>query len=322
MMCNRILLSLFLGVVTLCSVGQSAQRISRDQYLNSYKSLAISEMKRTGIPASITLAQGCLESDYGNSDLAREANNHFGIKCHKEWAGKKFFKDDDAKNECFRVYKKAEESYADHSEFLKTRDRYAFLFELDVTDYKSWAKGLKKAGYATNPRYPELLIKIIEDNNLHEYDRGAIIASSAKPSKHHKFDAKTLLAPPRLADLDADYEVASPVRQEFSNNKVSYIITRNKDTYESIAKEYNISKWQLLRYNDLRRDSTIRPRQLLYIEPKKTKAEKKFPAHVVQEGETLYKISQLYGVKLKRLAKRNAMTVGDMPEAGSQLLLR
>ena len=153
-------------------VVHAQHKISVEDYILNYKDVAIDKMRVYGIPASITLAQGILESGSGNSELARKANNHFGIKCHKDWKGKTFHMDDDAKNECFRKYKSPDESYRDHSLFLTTRDRYADLFELDITDYRGWARGLKKAGYATNPKYPQLLIKIIEENRLYEFDIG------------------------------------------------------------------------------------------------------------------------------------------------------
>lgn len=139
-------------------------------YIAKFKNIAIIEMNKYGIPASITLAQALLESGVGNSDLAKYANNHFGIKCTTDWKGKGYYKDDDQKDDCFRVYSNPEESFKDHSEFLK-RKRYAALFELDKNDYEGWAKGLKAAGYATNPKYPDLLINIILKNNLQQYDR-------------------------------------------------------------------------------------------------------------------------------------------------------
>src|SRR5690554_5416321 len=165
----RLFTIIFCLFISSSTIAQSAKRISRAEYISMYKDDAIREMHRSGVPASITLAQGILESGDGNSALARKANNHFGIKCHGDWKGKTYYQDDDEKDECFRKYKSVLESFRDHSEFLK-KPRYAFLFELKPTDYKGWAKGLKKAGYATNPRYPQLLIKIIEENNLHQYD--------------------------------------------------------------------------------------------------------------------------------------------------------
>lgn len=298
------------------------KRITREEYFKTYGDLAVEEMKRSGIPASITLAQGSLESDNGNSDLAREGNNHFGIKCHNDWTGKRFYKDDDAKNECFRVYKHAEESYRDHTVFLKSKDRYAFLFELKPTDYKGWAEGLKKAGYATNPKYPELLIKIIDDNRLHEYDSGASLASGKHQGKKSNIDMKGLQPPPKLVDIDNNFEVSSPLRPFYKNNGVSYIVTKKSDTFESLAREFNLSRWQLRRYNDLTRDSSIRPREVVYIEPKKRRADKQYPAHIVQANENLHDIAQLYGVKMRKLAKRNTIKATDKLEVGSAISLR
>jgi len=152
--------------------GFSQKKITVEEYIDKYQDLAISEMKKHRIPASIKMAQAILESGSGNSELAVKANNHFGIKCHKGWTGKTYHKDDDEKDECFRKYKSPEDSYRDHSHFLTSRDRYKSLFDLEITDYKGWAYGLKQAGYATNPRYPELLIRIIEVNGLTRLDAG------------------------------------------------------------------------------------------------------------------------------------------------------
>ncbi len=150
--------------------GLGAQNLTREQYIKKYKDIAIRQMYRHNIPASIILAQACLESSDGNSTLAKKANNHFGIKCHDGWKGKKIRHDDDAKRECFRKYKNAEDSFTDHSNFLSSRTRYASLFDLPLTDYKAWAHGLKAAGYATNPKYAQLLINIIEEHELYKYD--------------------------------------------------------------------------------------------------------------------------------------------------------
>tara|TARA_B100000900_G_scaffold410039_1_gene427018 strand:- start:12959 stop:13825 length:867 start_codon:yes stop_codon:yes gene_type:complete len=164
-MANRLVIILFFLTSFI-----AAQDMSRTEYIFKYKDLAVAEMNQYGIPASITLSQGVLESGNGNSELARKAKNHFGIKCHSSWEGKKVYHDDDEAQECFRKYPTVAASYRDHSVFLQ-KARYANLFELAITDYKGWAKGLKKAGYATNPEYPELLIKIIENNQLQQYDK-------------------------------------------------------------------------------------------------------------------------------------------------------
>jgi hypothetical protein len=167
---KKLILFLCLAV----SLAAHAQKEKTEAYIATYKELAIAEMMRTGVPAAITLAQGILESQWGESDLVKSSNNHFGIKCKPEWTGDRVYHDDDAKGECFRVYPTADQSYMDHSDFLKTRPHYAFLFKLDPTDYEGWAKGLKKAGYATNPAYPQKLMKLINDYSLQQYSLDAL----------------------------------------------------------------------------------------------------------------------------------------------------
>mgnify|MGYP003808423107 CR=1 FL=1 len=275
--------------------------LSRSDYISQYKDIAISEMHRTGIPASIKLAQALLESDNGNSTLSVKANNHFGIKCHSSWKGKVIYHDDDTKKECFRKYNSAEESFRDHSDFLTSSSRYAFLFELKSTDYKSWARGLKKAGYATNPKYDEMLIKIIQDNNLHQYD--------LDPGKKHK------------DKFPADKEF-SGIRQVHKNNRVNYIVVQEGDSFESIRKEMKLLSFELFRYNDLTRDDSVYTGQILYLQPKRNKAEAGIQYHTVKQGETMYEISQLYAVKLSQLYKKNLMEYGDEPVAGQQISLR
>lgn len=273
-----------------------------------YSHIAVNNMKQYGVPASITLAQAMLESDNGNSTLAVKANNHFGIKCHKEWTGATIYHDDDRKGECFRKYKNPEQSFNDHSLFLRGGKRYAFLFDLKPTDYKAWAHGLKKAGYATNPKYAELLIKIIEENELYRFDQGIVVA--LKPPK------------PVVTDWD-NYEIdLYKTRPVFIRNRVKYIVAKDGDTFESLARELDLMPWQLYRYNDLTRDSAIRAGQELYIQPKRWKAERSNPVHTVEPGESMYKISQMYGVKLKALYRKNRMNPGDEPEVGQLIYLR
>jgi len=282
--------------------------ISRQEYIDRYSHIAISNMKQYGIPASITLAQAMLESDNGNSTLAVEANNHFGIKCHKDWKGETIYHDDDRKGECFRKYRNPERSFNDHSLFLRGGARYAFLFELNPTDYKAWAHGLKKAGYATNPRYAEMLIKIIEENELYRFDHGIEVA--VKPPK------------PGVTDWD-NYEIdIYKSRPIYTRNRIKYIVAKEGDTFESIAKELELMSWQLYRYNDLTRDSVVHPGQELYIQPKRRKADRSNMVHTVDQGETMYIISQLYGVKLKWLYHKNSMKPGEEPEAGQLIYLR
>jgi LysM repeat protein len=305
---NRILVALLVALIGIHVSTFAQKRISREEYIGMYSHIAVNNMKQYGVPASITLAQAMLESDNGNSTLAVKANNHFGIKCHKDWTGATIYHDDDRKGECFRKYKNPEQSFNDHSLFLRGGKRYAFLFDLTPTDYKAWAHGLKKAGYATNPKYAELLIKIIEDNELYRFDQGIAVA----------------IKPPKTVVTDWDnYEIdLYKTRPVFTRNRVKYIVAKDGDTFESLARELDLMPWQLYRYNDLTRDSVIRPGQELYIQPKRRKADRSNPVHTVEQGETMYKISQMYGVKLKSLYQKNRMKLGDEPEDGQLIYLR
>lgn len=291
-------------------------RISRTEYIAKYSDWAVSEMKRTGIPASITLAQACFESDDGNSWLSREANNHFGIKCHNTWTGNKIYQDDDEKNECFRKYTSAKESFEDHSDFLVNMKRYASLFQLNSRDYKGWAEGLKEAGYATNPKYPERLIKIIEDNKLYEFDKGKSYHRNNIDTTNTKHNYKRQ----KLNDVD-NFSFTSSGREIKLNNRIKYVLAKTGDTPDALAKELDIFTWQLLRYNDLTNDSILRQGQLIYIQPKRNKAEFGKNTHTVKDGETLYTISQLYGVKVKKIMKKNNLN-SDSINIGAVLNLR
>lgn len=295
------------------------KKTTKQEYFQAYAPLAVKEMKRTGIPASITLAQGSLESNNGNSDLATKGNNHFGIKCHKDWDGDKMYMDDDEKGECFRVYKKAEDSFDDHSDFLMTRQRYAFLFKLDPLDYKSWAQGLKTAGYATNPQYPQLLIKLIEDNKLYEYDKHGDVL--AKSNKHKKIDLSKIAPPPVLVDIDS-FTISLPERKIKRNNKRRYVIAKKGDTYTTIARDFDLMAWQIAKFNDMDRDSSLKQNQVVYIQAKKRNAERKYKAHIAQKGETYQSVSQLYGIKLKRVLKFNGLKEVQTLEPGQIVYLR
>lgn len=273
--------------------------MTQEEYIQTYKDIAIDEMKKHKIPASITLAQGLLESGSGNSKLAVSANNHFGIKCHG-WAGKKFYMDDDEKNECFRSYKNPKESYYDHSLFLTQRDRYANLFKLKITDYKGWANGLKKAGYATNPRYPDLLIGLIERLDLTKFDQQAIGKQLTQKEKKKQKDVPN----------PSNFEVVDKTnhgRFVFINNRVKLIIAREGDNLASLTKELNLYSYQLAKYNDMEKGQEIKAGQVVYLQKKKRKSFE-YDYHIVQKGETLRSISQLYGVKLDRLFKLNKMS--------------
>lgn len=304
----------------LCNATVFAQeRISTEAYIDTYKEIAIDKMKEYRIPASITLAQGILESGSGNSRLAQKAKNHFGIKCHKGWTGKTFYMDDDAKDECFRKYNKVEDSYRDHSLFLTQRGRYSFLFEYDTKDYKKWAYGLKKAGYATNPRYPELLIRIIEKYNLAQYDSGKVGKRRQDNSANESNSSN--IAVSVTAEL-VNAGTSASGRQLFTINNVRLIKAKDGDTYYAIASEFDIYSWQLFTYNDVDKKHTVKAGELIYLEKKKRKADKKYEVHIVRQGESMQMISQIYGIKLKRLYKMNNLPEGIQVKAGTTLKLR
>ena len=271
--------------ILLAKVSFAEERIiSRSEYISTWKFVAIEQMKLHGIPASITMAQGILESGNGNSKLAKEGKNHFGIKCHG-WEGEKMYLDDDTKDECFRVYADAKDSYLDHSEFLKKYKRYEFLFTYKSTDYKSWAKGLKDAGYATNPRYAENLIKLIEEENLYELDNEKINSQSILISKK---------------------DISSSSHLFYMNqNGTNYILVRKGDTFFKISQEIGVSMWLLRRFNDFHSEREfLLPGEKIYIEPKvrKSKTEKFI---ILDSKRTMRDISQEKGIRLKALMKRN-----------------
>ena len=267
-----------------------------EDYIKEYREVAVEEMRRYHIPASITLAQGLLESGAGQGTLARKSNNHFGIKCGGDWRGKTVKHDDDARNECFRVYKNAKESYRDHSKFLAGRSRYAALFKLNITDYKGWAHGLKKAGYATNPRYAYQLIDIIERYDLYKYDKkGGLKWMKENPNPH----------------------------QPYLANGLVYVIARDGDTWKNLSKELDISQRKLRKYNDLYKGYELQDGDIIYLEKKNRKAQKGYIVHVLRAGESMYSVSQKYGIRLKRLYKMNKMRPEDSaPQIGTILRLR
>ena len=288
----KIKINLVVSFIMLISFSEIfSQNLTRKQYITKYSALAVKQMRQYKIPASITLAQGILESNNGNSKLAVKANNHFGIKCHG-WEGKKIFEDDDKKNECFRKYKSPLESFKDHSLFLNKYSRYAFLFDYKITDYKSWARGLKKAGYATNKKYPELLIKIIEDNKLNIYD-----------------------------DKDVEIEFISEIRNIYMHpNRIKYVKVENQDTYMTIAKDLNLKLRQLQKYNDSKETNILAEGTIVFIQPKRKKG--KVKVHTYNKNESLISISQFYGVKLKSLKKRNDLILKKGLNNGDKLRLR
>lgn len=291
---------------------QSDPRITRAQYIAMWKDEAILQMHEHNIPASITLAQAILESGDGNSELARKANNHFGIKCH-DWTGKKVYHDDDKKQECFRKYDSAHGSFEDHSIFLK-RSRYAFLFDYKITDYKSWAKGLKKAGYATNPKYPALLIRIIEENGLAKYDS----MSPSTATRRKKTKAKPT-AKPKSGEIEITINRGYDVY--LSDNNIQYVIIEKNMNVDQLATKLDLGPWQITKYNDLEKRELVLEGSRIYIQPKRSKS-KSYSTHVVATGETLRTISQLYGVKIKKLRKYSGFGVHYKVVPGDVVKLR
>ncbi len=305
---------------------------SASSYIENYKDLAISEMRRTGVPASITLAQGMLESDYGRSSLARVANNHFGIKCHTDWNGQTVRQHDDRRNECFRKYQRPEDSFYDHSDFLRSGSRYSSLFRLDPEDYKSWAHGLRRAGYATNPDYANMIIRKIEENNLQLLDRGYITASkqvekqreytAEKQAPPVKSDSEPVNQPPVKAETITFGDVMARAPRILENNRVQYIIVKDGETKQKIENEFQLLKRDLANYNDLNEAFTPVAGQVLYLGPKREKAEAGKEFHVAAAGETMHLISQKYAIKLKSLLELNRMTDSVAPVPGQKILLQ
>jgi LysM repeat protein len=275
--------------------------MSKKEYVAEWKATAIQQMSLYKIPASITLAQGILESGSGNSQLARIGNNHFGIKCHG-WTGKTMYMDDDEKGECFRVYDSAEDSYKDHSEFLTVNKRYNALFELKSDDYKGWAKGLKEAGYATSKTYAEALIGIIEELKLDELDKNAIRENGL------------------VVQNTAETEVSHLTI--YSANKVKYIVAKKGDTYYRISREFDMALWQLYRYNDFGPNKDVLVEgDVVYLQPKKRRTKDKY---IKTDSElTPRELSQKYAVKLEPLMRRNEFSSPDQQlPVGEKVILR
>lgn len=298
----------FVSVVLLAVLhlqAQTARNQTYQQYINQYKDVAIQQMQRYHIPASITLAQGLFESGAGRSDLARKANNHFGIKCGGDWNGRRTYQDDDASNECFRVYDSAYESYEDHSRFLSGRQRYQSLFKLKTTDYKGWAHGLKAAGYATNPKYAQKLIDLIELYQLDQYDRAK------------DYDRV-------MADHARGHATGGQPHVIKMFNKNYYLIARRGDTFKSLADEVDISYRKLARYNERDKHDQLREGEVVWLKKKQKKAPKEYKdrPHVVRPGESMYSIAQQYGIRLKSLYKRNGLTPDYELRTGDVLRLR
>lgn len=291
---------LFFSVLSLgLANAQAKKNKNYVSYIDTYNKIAVDHMKKHKIPASITLAQGLLESGAGMSTLATEGNNHFGIKCHNDWRGATMRKDDDFKNECFRKYKKAEESYHDHSMFLTQRSRYNFLFDLRINDYKGWAKGLQKAGYATDKAYANKLIKLIEDYELYRFDKG--------------YKEKR----PQTQTSSITY-----THTPYKTHGLVYIVAEAGDSYQNIAKEFDFRVKDLYKYNEVPEDFPLAKGDIVYFQNKKKKADKPYYEHIVKVGESMHSISQRYGISVKNLYKMNKKDYEYVPEEGDILKLR
>ena len=310
-------------------VTYAQQRLSAKylNYIDEYKDIAIEQQRRHGIPASITLAQGLLESQAGQSRLATAGNNHFGIKC-TGWAGDTIRHDDDELQECFRSYASAAESYNDHSLFLK-RKRYEPLYALDITDYKGWAQTLKKCGYATDPKYPEKLINIIETYELFQYDdsRYQALARTEETTEPAAKPAKKVQQMGHDAQLESEVEdmLAAEIGQQHvvRRRRGLYCITaREGDTFTSLATELDVKPDKLAKFNDMHRDDVIAPGDVIWLEQKAKKASDEHSEHLVTEGETLLKVAQYYGIQLKSLAKLNKIKPDAEIAPGDVLILR
>jgi LysM repeat protein len=296
-----------------------AQDLTPIQYVEKYKDLAIREMKRMGIPAAITLAQGILESESGNSVLVKKSNNHFGIKCKASWTAGGVSHDDDAIGECFRVYKTDEDSYRDHSNFLRNNQRYGNLFMLDVTDYKGWAYGLKKAGYATNPQYPAILIKNIEQYNLQQY---TLVAAADAP----KFDASQFKDDAKEEEkIVAESDAAATSTLDVSNTVVKIngtkCILANKGTsLLVIATKNNIALSKLLEFNELAEDGILAKDQYIFLQKKEKIGDRDF--YITQKNETAFDAAQKNGIQLQYLLNYNKLTESKVLPTGTKLWLK
>lgn len=294
----------YLFILILFVISQSLlaqKKMTPEEYIAAYKEDAVKEMYLHKVPACITLAQGMLESGNGNSPLARNANNHFGIKCHKEWGGETYIMDDDSAGECFRKYNDVLESYSDHSMFLFSRSRYASLFELNINDYKGWCYGLKAAGYATDPKYPQRLIELIEKYKLQELNVMENTPKQDLPSRHV---------------ISGDLSI----REVYRFNHIKFVIAKENDSFYKIANDFNLELDQILEYNDLSKDDKLSYGQKIYIEKKRRRALE--PIHVVQKNETLKSISQLHGIRLSSVCKKNHLKPTDKLKVGDVIYLR
>ena len=301
----------------MLSVGVSAQTMSVYDYIASYKDAAIEEMHRSGVPASITLAQGLLETENGNSELVKKSNNHFGIKCKSNWTGQSVSHTDDAPNECFRKYNSARESFEDHSNFLKNSGRYALLFSLPVTDYRGWANGLKNAGYATNPRYPQILIKNIEQYNLQQYDG---VPAAFQTFESVTFKNEDVKSQPLALQANAGFNINSSSKQTSAKfNGLKAVFADAGMSLLAIATTYDVSLGRLLEYNDLTNDGILREGQFIYLERKLKEGNRDL--YTALAKESLRDAAQSNGVQLSHLARFNNKTLDATLAKGETIKL-
>lgn len=292
-------------------------------YIENNAERALVSQKIYGVPASIILAQGLLESGAGKSTLATQANNHFGIKCHN-WQGERFYQKDDGPRDCFRVYPDVQGSYDDHGKFLSSNRRYAPLFSLDMDDYKGWAKGLQKAGYATDKGYANKLIKIIEDYQLY-------LITGDNPGRHYAYN-KPRQERREVARQEDPIRYQKPASKEpkrkyeqrdvYMSYGLLYVLAKPNDDLASIARDFDISERRLQDYNDFPKGYPLREGDIVYLQKKLLKAEPPFYEHTIKVGESIHSIAQTYGLQLSALYRLNGLTPDYEPTEGDVLLLR
>lgn len=320
---KKLPLLLALGILLATqSFAQPPQVIK--EYILKYKDIAMQEMQRTGVPAAITLAQGIHETSAGQSVLVLKSNNHFGIKCKAEWQGPSVSHDDDARGECFRKYSSPFDSYKDHSDFLATRSHYASLFRLDPTDYEAWAVGLKKAGYATNPKYPQILIKLIRDYDLQDY---TLIAMGTKPDNQQndswakKYDANERTNTASVTPQPVAIEPQKTIYPTgvFKINETKVVFIQKGTSFLAVAQEYDVPLNRLFEFNDMRQQELATADQLIYLQRKRKTGASEF--HTVGHGENLYQIAQIEGIRLESLLSYNLLKGNMQPQVGEKLYL-
>ena len=301
-----------LAAAVICADAQKTTGNSpQEKYIYTYSDIAVAEMQRTGVPASITLAQGIIESGSGLSTLAINGNNHFGIKCHNNWKGGTMKMDDDAKDECFRTYDSPEQSFRDHSDFLRYRDRYKFLFDLDRRDYKGWAFGLKQAGYATDPSYANKLIRCIEQYDLARFDFLTNEELAAMPESPTKLEEPVAVRSGGFAPVQEEFRF-SLSRVMYSLNDVAFVYAQEGETYKSIAKDHHLFHWEILMFNEVKKGAELVPGQVVYLEAKKRKAPAGLEMYIVSEdGESFHNICQRFAVRENAIKLLNRMLEAD-----------